>query len=114
MKQDKMDCVVVGGCADGLLLRDMRIDAEFIELQRPDYIKPLANALQSNPEVIKEKDVYEVHPIGLRNTDESGSIIFGLAVIEGQTLTWAFSQLVISHVENTTNKLIQEGLIDQH
>jgi hypothetical protein len=114
MKQTEMDCVVIGGCADGLLLRDLRVDAQMIELQRPDYIKPLASALQSNPEVIKQKDVYEVHPIGLRNTEESGPIIFGIAVVADKSLTWAFSQLVISHVENTTNKLVNEGLVEKH
>ena len=43
MTDTGMDVIVVGGCADGSLLNDVRMDAEFIELRRPDYIKPLAS-----------------------------------------------------------------------
>ena len=109
-----MDCIVVGGCADGTLLRQIDQDAQWIELKRPDYVKPLAHAAQAEPEVVNEKDVYEVHVIGLRNTDAPGSTIFGIAVVEGESLTWAFSQLVISHVELTTHKLAEKGLIAKH
>lgn len=114
MTERLMDCIVIGGCANGLLLREIQQDALWIELQRPDYIKPIANAAQKEPEVVSEKDIYEVHPIGLRNTDETGTHIFGIAVIEGESLTWAFSQLALSHVENTVNKLMAKGLIDKH
>lgn len=114
MTERLMDCIVVGGCANGLLLREIKQDAIWIELQRPDYIKPISSAAQKEPEVVSEKDVYEVHPIGLRNTDETGTRIFGIAVVEGESLTWAFSQLTLSHIENTVNKLMAKGLIDKH
>ena len=45
-----MDCIVVGGVADGTLLRDVDMDAEYIELRRPEYIKPLA-APDAQPDV---------------------------------------------------------------
>jgi len=107
-----MDVVVIGGCANGVLLKKIRTDATFIELARPDYIKPLKSALQKHPEVVKEKDRYEVHPIGLTNSGfDPRTHIFGVAVIHGQSLTWAFSQLVIGYVENVTSKLVAEGLV---
>ena len=109
-----MDCIVVGGCANGVLLRQMRADATFIELARPDYIKPLESSFQDHPEVVKEKDRYEVHPLSLTNTDSGTRHLFGIAVIEGESLTWAFSQLVIGYVENVTNKLVGAGIIEKH
>lgn len=109
-----MDCIVVGGVAGGTLLRNIRQDAQHIQLARPDYVKPLASSRQENPEVVKEKDVYEVHPIQLVNSVAHQPSIFGIAVVEGETLTWAFSQLVIGYVENETNKLVAEGLIEKH
>lgn len=105
------DCIVVGGCADGVLLKAIRMDAQRIELSRPEHIKPIANSLQVNPEIIHEKDQYIVHPIGFRNDDDKRGQLFGIAVIEDQSLTWAFSQLVIAYVENVTARLVQSGAI---
>lgn len=110
---DVMDVIVIGGCANGVLLRKVKTDARYIELSRPDYIKPLASARQKTPEVVKEKDTYEVHPIGLTNTGENDTHVFGLAVVAGQSLTWAYSQLVIGFVQNVTNQLMADGLIDK-
>lgn len=107
-----MDCIVVGGPANGVLMRGVRQDASFIELSRPDYIKPLASAFQKHPEIMKTKAVYEVHPVGLTDSDGSAHL-FGVAVVEGETLSWAFSQLVIGFVENVTQQLIADGLIDK-
>ena len=106
-----MDCIVVGGCANGLLLKKIRMDATWIELQRPDYIKPLASAFQENPDIMHESDKYEVHPISLKNSDQPRPAIFGIAVVEGESLTWAFTQLVTGFVENYTRKLLDEGII---
>jgi len=110
---EKMDVIVVGGCANGVLLRAIKTEARYIELARPDYIKPLASASQKNPEVVKETGVYEVHPIGLTNSENGQTRVFGVAVIEGCSLTWAFSQLVIGFVQNVTNQLMADGLIDK-
>lgn len=106
----KCDCIIVGGCANGLLLREVWADAEGFELSRPEYIKPIASTLQKVPEVAKLKDTYVLHPLGLVN-DDGKKHLFAIAVVEGQSLTWAFSQLVISHVENVTRKLLDAGII---
>lgn len=106
------DCIVVGGCADGVLLNSIRMDAQKIELARPDYIKPLSSPNQDSPEVIKESDFYYVHPLGLKNDGEKDGHLFGIAVVVGQSLTWAFSQLVIGYVENVTARLVKSGAIE--
>lgn len=109
-----MDCVVVGGAANGLILKEIRPDAQWIELARPDYIKPLASSFQNTPEVMHEKDVYEIHPLELHNSDNPAvPNIFGIAVVEGQSLTWAFSQIVTGFVNDYTAKLLAEGIIDK-
>ena len=104
-----MDCIVVGGTADGLYLRRIRASATFVKLGRPDFIKPLESPKQAQPEVVKEESVYEVHPISLQNTHEKDiQHVFGIAVVEGKSLTWAFQQLVQSHAQMTVLKLQQE------
>ncbi len=109
-----VDCIVVGGCANGMLLKNVKSDAQFIELERPKYIKPLAHSLQAMPEVEVEKDTYEVHIIGLRNSQEKTTRLFALAVPPKETLSWGFSQLVIGFVENFTNQMLAEGRIAKH
>lgn len=99
-----MDCIVVGGAADGTLLRDVDMTAEYIELSRPEYVKPLSG-LKDEPEVQHEKDVYEIHPIGLQDTERSQQTVFGIAVVSNQTLTWAFTQLMVAYIEQRTNLL---------
>lgn len=106
-----MDCIVVGGPANGLLLKKIRMDATWIELQRPDYIKPLASSFQTRPEIMHEKAKYEIHPISLKNSDDKRPAIFGIAVVEGQSLTWAFTQLVVGFVDDYTRKLLDEGIL---
>ncbi len=109
-----IDVIVVGGAADGQLLRGVNPDAQFFELSRPDYIKPLESKSQDQPEVVREKDIYELHPLSLRDSGNPVPHLFGVAVIDGQSLSWAFSQLVIGYVENVTQKLVAEGLIEKH
>lgn len=111
-KQQGIDCIVVGGPANGVLLKGIRPDATWIELARPDYIKPLASAFQTMPDIVKEKEKYEIHPLSLTNSDGTKHL-FAIAVVEGESLTWAFSQLVIGYVENVTQQLLAEGLIDK-
>ena len=108
-----MDVIVVGGCADGSLLNDVRMDAEFIELRRPDYVKPLASAAQAMPEIMHESDRYEVHVIGLQDSEAQAQTVFGIAVVEGRALTWGFTQLILSHIQLTTRKLKEAGLIEK-
>lgn len=111
MVADGMDCIIVGGCANGLLLKKIHMDAQWIELERPEHIKPLASSGQINPEIAKTSDRYEVHAIHLQNTEKRGMAIFGIAVVEGKTLTWAFSQLCTAFVERVTQDLIRAGHI---
>lgn len=106
-----MDVIVVGGCANGTLLHDVKMDAEYIELKRPEYIKPLASTAQTIPEVEHEQDVYEIHVIGLQDSEVSPQTVFGIAVIQDKPLTWAFTQLCLSHIENTTAKLMNAGAL---
>ena len=108
-----MDCIVIGGCASGLLLREIKMDATWIELKRPDHIKPLKSAFQDMPEIMHESDKYEVHPISLVNSSMPGrGHVFGIAVVEGKSLTWAFGELVKAHVENVTMKLRAANLVE--
>lgn len=112
-REGLMDCIVIGGCANGVLLKKIRQDASFIELKRPDYVKPLESSTQIAPDICHETDVYEVHPLGLYDAARRCNV-FGLAVLKGKTLAWGFSQLVIGYTENTTAKLISQGFIDTH
>ena len=102
-----MSCIVVGGEADGLLLESVDPTQSHMALSRPDHLKPLASSTQVQPEIATKEDVYVIHPIGLQN-DNGSRALFGIAVVEGQELSWAFSQLVIGFVENTTAKLLEE------
>lgn len=108
-----MDCIVVGGCATGVLMRNVRTDAQWISLKRPDYIKPIAQSNQDVPEVRHEEDTYEVHVISLVNSavPDRGNV-FGIAVVEGKSLTWAFSELVKGHVMNVTMRLRAANLME--
>ena len=106
-----MATIVVGGCANGVLLQEVRTDAQWIELGRPDYIKPLESATQEMPEVVRETDRYEVHPLMLTDSGDDRAHIYGIAVVEGQSLSWAFRTLVVGYVENVTNKLLAANLI---
>jgi hypothetical protein len=108
-----MDCIVCGGPANGVLLKQIKQEAQWIELARPDYIRPLASAFQKHPEIVRTEAKYEIHPVGLRNSGEVETHIFGIAVVEGESLTWAFSQLVIGYVENVTQKLLADGIIQK-
>ena len=107
-----MDAIVIGGCANGLILQRIRMDASWIELKRPEYIKPLASAFEDMPEVMHESDKYEVHAIQLVNSNRHAAV-FGLAVVEGMELTEAFSELCKSHVEVVTQRLMHAGLVDK-
>lgn len=107
---DGMDCVIVGGCAAGLVLPRIRMDAQWIELSRPEYIKPLERSTQTTPEIVNEKDNYEIHPIQLHNQPGHRSV-FGIAVVEGRSLTWAFSELVKGYGNDLLSRLAAADLI---
>ena len=102
------DCIVVGGCADGVLLHDVRPTAGLIQLRRPEYLKPIGSPSDKEITAAFESDLYEIHPLSLQNSDEEKPRLFAIAVVEGQTLSWAFSQLVIAFVEQATEKAVKE------
>ncbi len=106
-----MDCIVVGGCASGTVLKKIRADAQFIELRRPDHIKPLKSSYETLPDIEHESDQYEIHPISLRNTGAPQATLFAIATVEGKTLTEAFTDLVVGYVEMETAKLVTAGII---
>ena len=105
-----MDCIVIGGCANGGYLKDVQMGAERIELSRPIGVKPLASAIQKIPEIAREKDEYTVHPIGLY--DQKGAIsVVGIAVVAGRSLNWGVEQLMTGYVKNVTNEMLAAGVI---
>jgi hypothetical protein len=108
-----MDCIVVGGCANGVILHKIRMDAQWIELKRPDYIKPLPSAFATMPEVMHESDKYEIHAIQLVNSETNSPAIFAIGVVDGMSLTDAFSELCKSHVEGVTQRLMHAGLVNK-
>ena len=105
-----MDCLVIGGCANGQYIKNIRLDAEFIEVKRDIGLKPLASSIQKIPELIRESDQYEVHPIGLHNTPDKLAV-FSLAVVRGRSLTWGFMQLVEGYVKYVTTEMLAAGVI---
>lgn len=109
----KVDCVVVGGVANGVLIQDIDTNAQTIELTQPLYLKPLATSVQKQPEVAEAKDTYDIHWVELQNIAKQEKIpqvsLFGIAVVEGKTLTWAFSELVKGFIQNSAQLEIKEA-----
>ncbi len=108
-----MNCVVVGGVADGLFIKNVVVGKGFIEMSRPTHVKPLESSSQQDIQVDKESDVYEIHPIKLTNSDNS-EFIYGICVVQGQSLTWAFDQLFLSHMQKAAAMLREQALQDTH
>ena len=109
---DGIDVVTVGGVAGGQVLRGVKADADFFVLRRPEYIKPLSSAGEVNPDLAYEEQVYELHVLELVNSDQPNKPhIFGIAVVEGETLTGAFTDLVVAYVEKITAEHVQAGHI---
>ena len=110
---DGIDVVTVGGVAGGQVLRGVKADADFFLLRRPDYIKPIESSGQLNPDLAYDEQVYELHVLELTNSDQPNKPhIFGVAVVEGETLTSAFTDLVVAYVEKITAEHIQAGRIE--
>lgn len=108
-----MECVVIGGCADGSYLRNVRSDAGSIRLARPKRIKPLTSSTQKALEVETEHDVYDVHLFDIPgavvgNPEQRARRIIGVAVVEGKTMEWAFKQLVLSYLEKSVREMQEQ------
>lgn len=96
----EVDCLVVGGVADGVLMR-VKYGAEIIELGRPTHVKPLTSPYQTEFETEKESDVYTISIIHLPT--ETGQIYpFSIAVVQGHSPAWAAKQLSIAYVAHAT------------
>jgi len=111
MSRDKMDCIVVGGAADGTLLRDVRVDAELIELGQDSHVKPVETP-HAAAKVERDTANYRVHVLELENAPQTPKALFGIAVPTDKTLTYAFSQLVIQYVQSSTDRLIKKAMQD--
>lgn len=100
-----IDVVVVGGVASGTILQGVKVDAQFFELSRPTHLKPLTAPGQVQPEVVVEKQNYEMHPISLKNTGEHKPNLIGIAVPTGTKLTDAFQALISAYCDQELAKL---------
>lgn len=98
-----MQAIVIGGAANGVIIPSMLIDATVIELGRPDYVKPLERSTQAQPDVEMEKDRYDVCTIFLSDS-ENNPIPFGICVLQGKPMVWAFSELVKGFAQNVINQ----------
>ncbi len=102
----EVDCLVMGGVADGVLCR-IQFGAERIELGRPTHLKPLESSGQAQPEAGKEADVYSI--LMTYWPTETGQLYpLALAVIDGQSPAWAAGQLSVAYVKYSTDRLLDE------
>lgn len=97
---DTIECLVVGGVADGVYLRNVRADADVIRLSRPMYVKPLASSTQNQPDVAKEMEDYRVWTLLLDGPNDT-DFVLGFAVPVNTSLAEAFSQIVVKYVKQT-------------
>jgi hypothetical protein len=105
-----MACIVVGGVANGLLIQQMKSDAERVQLGQPSHVKPLESANQDKPEIAKDVDVYNVFKMYLP-LEGNRVVPFGLAIIDGQTPAWAMSNITIGFVKQAAEELLSENFI---
>ena len=108
-----IDCLVVGGIADGAFLRGMRADANIIQLSRPTHLKPLATPDQQNPEAAKETEDYRVMTLMLDGPDDSNYIL-GIAIPVTSSMAEAFGTIVVKYVKQTLEDVRQDEPMIQH
>jgi hypothetical protein len=104
MPEFTMPCLIVGGCANGVILPSITADAQEIALRRPHYIKPLASTQQELPEVAHEMDHYIVHPLGLVS-DDGELHLYGIGVLVGVTLPDAIQRVFKAYVNESIMQL---------
>ncbi len=102
----EVDCIVVGGVADGVLMKII-LGAERIELSRPTHAKPLESSGQKMPEMALETDTYNVFYMQLPTADDDYRP-FAWAIVDGQTPAWAAKQLAVAYVQYSTQRMIEE------
>ena len=112
-EQTDMDCLVVGGIADGVLLRHVKLDASIIELGRPTYLKPLERPDQPQPEAERETQTYHVYTQIMPNADNF-PVQVGIAVPEDQSLWEAFALLVVRYVQQVSREQMEQAKTEIH
>lgn len=88
-----VQAVAVGGVANGVVT-EVLMNAEYVRLSRPEFIRPLRHSQQSQPDVAKEHDDYQVSIIQLPNNDGRRVALFGIMVQVDMDLPDAFSEIV--------------------
>ena len=104
-----VDCIVIGGVADGLTVKNVRSNADYIRLSRPTAIKPLARSDQTQPEIEKETDIYKLHVLVLQEKWEDQPQAYGLLIEKSQTLPWGFERLLIHYAKSRVEQLREEN-----
>lgn len=107
-----MQGIVIGGESSGMIITQIRVDATFIELSRPDYMRPLTSSdPNAQPDVARSGEVYEVCTLWLTKKGKRDPIPFGLLIPEDKDIVWAFSELTKGFAHNEIEKLKAENLI---
>ena len=105
-----MQGIVIGGPANGMILKKLRTDATVIKLGRPDYVKPLTTSARNvDPEIEMEEGTYNVCALHLPNA-ENKLVMFGLVIEEGQNPVWAISELVKGFAQHVIDQIRTENL----
>ena len=107
MDDFEADCLVIGGVADGVLMR-VKYNAERIMLGRPTHAKPLESPYQKDFEMAKETDVYLISRLHMP-TSTNQLYPFLLAIVEGQSPAWAAKQIAIAYVKYSTMRMVNEN-----
>ena len=103
MKPLDVDCIVIGGVADGVLMQ-IKQGAQRIELSAPDYVKPLTSPGQQIPEVERMRSTYNIFYLGLPTLN--GVIKpFAWAIHDSLSPAKAMKQLAVSYVKYSTENL---------
>ena len=113
LRKLQVDCIVLGGVAHGALIQDIAPGAQAFEMARPTHLKPLTHSAQTQPEAAVETDLYFIHWVELQNMAVEGRLpqasLFGIAVVKGKNLTWAFSELVKGFIQNDARQRVDEA-----
>lgn len=104
-----MQAIVIGGAANGMIIKQMLVEAESIQLSRPEYLKPLAYSKQEQVEAEYIRDTYNVATLWLDNATDY-PVPFGLVIHESMTVLQAYSELVRGFSENVIMQLAAENL----
>lgn len=102
-----IDCLVIGGVADGVLMR-IKFDATVLELGAPTHAKPLESPLQKEPEMALKTDIYNIFKI-YWPTITGQQYPMSIAIIDGQAPAWAAKQLSVAYVQYSTQRLLKEA-----